>query len=247
MRYILLPLLVVSTIVISITTFDYFNKLILSADISGFGVFLNFLGVVYAVISAFVIFEAGGRFNGINEELSREFIALRNVFSMVKLFKDKRLVQSSKGKIKDYALLLKKKLYVNGPKTKEEVSHKFRALFSILDRIKPKNEMEKVLAGHVVDALRSSANSRSRRLGLIESDTPKLELFLVMFLSISLVFGFFLTRLSNIYLFTILMAIVSMAVSSIMLIIFDLNMPFKGFWNVSSEPIERTLEYLEEK
>ena len=104
MRYVLLPLLVVSTILISMLTFDYFNKLILSSDVSGFGVFLNFLGVVYAVISAFVIFEAGGRFNGINEELSREFIALRNVFSMVKPFKDKRLVQSSKEKIKDYAL-----------------------------------------------------------------------------------------------------------------------------------------------
>lgn len=247
MRYVLLPLFVVSTILISILTFDYFNKLILVADISGFGIFLNFLGVIYAIISAFVIFEAGGRFNGINEELSKEFIALRNIFSMVKLFKDKRLVQFSKEKIKDYAMLLKKKLYVNGPKTREEVSHKFRALFLILDKVKPKNEMEKVLAGHIVDALRSSANSRSRRLGLIESETPQLELFLVIFLSISLVFVFFLTRLSSIYIFTILMAIVSMAVSSIMLIIFDLNMPFKGFWNVSSEPIDRTLEFVEEK
>jgi len=247
MRYVLLPLLVVSTILISMLTFDYFNKLILATDISGLGVFLNFLGVVYAIISAFVIFEAGGRFNGINEELSKEFIALRNVFSMARLFKDKGLVQFSKEKIKDYALSLKKSLYVNGPKAKEEVSHKFRELFSTLDKIKPKNEMEKVLAGHIVDALRSSANSRSRRIGLIESEIPKLELFLVMFLSISLVVGFFLTRLSNIYLFTILMAIVSMAVSFIMLIIFDLNMPFKGFWNVSSEPIDRTLEFLEEK
>ena len=246
MRYALLPLFVVSTILISILTFDYFNKLILSSDISGFGVFLNFLGVVYAIISAFVIFEAGGRFNGINEELSKEFIALRNIFSMVKLLKDRKLLQLSKEKIKDYSLILKKKLYVNGPKTKKEVGEKFRAIFLILDKIKPKNEMEKVLAGHIVDALRSSANSRSRRLGLIESEIPKLELFLVIFLSISLVFGFFLTRLSNIYVFTILMAIVSMAVSSIMLIIFDLNMPFKGFWNVSSEPIDRTLEFIEE-
>ena len=247
MRYALLPLFVVSTILISILTFDYFNTLILNSDISGFGVFLNFLGVVYAVISAFVIFEAGGRFNGINEELSKEFIALRNVFSMVKLLKDRNLLQLSKEKIKDYSLILKKKLYVNGPKTKREVSEKFRAIFLILGKIKPKNELEKVLVGHIVDALRSSANSRSRRLGLIESEIPKLELFLVIFLSISLVFGFFLTRLSNIYIFTILMAIVSMAVSSIMLIIFDLNMPFKGFWNVSSEPIDRTLEFIEEK
>ena len=247
MRYVLLPLLVVSTILISALTFDYFNKLILVADISGFGVFLNFLGVIYAIISAFVIFEAGGRFNGINEELSKEFIALRNVFSMVKLFKEKRLIQFSKEKIKDYALLLKEKLYVNGPKTKEEVSHKFRALFLILDKIKPKGEMKKILAGHIVDAIRSSANSRSKRLGLIESDISKLELFLVIFLSLALLFGFFLTRLSNIYLFTVLMGVVSMAVSFIMLIIFDLNMPFKGFWTISSEPIDHTLEFLEEK
>lgn len=247
MRYLLLSLFVVATILITITTFDYFNKLILAVDISSFGIFLNFLGVVYAIISAFVIFEAGSRFNGINDELSKEFIALRNAFSMVKLMKDKNLIRFSKEKIKDYSLTLKKKLYVNGPKVKEEVGHKFRALFSILDKIKPKNEMEKVLAGHIVDALRSSANSRSKRLGLIESDVPKLELFLVIFLSISLVFGFFLTRINNIYLFTLLMAIISIAVSSIMLIIFDLNMPFKGFWNVSSEPIDRTLEFIEEK
>ena len=247
MRYVLLPLFVILTVLITITTFDYFNKLILVADISGFGIFLNFLGVVYAVISAFVIFEAGGRYNGINEELSKEFMALRNVFSMVKLLKDKKLIQFSKEKLKDYALLLKKKLYVNGPKVKEEVSHKFRALFSILDKVKPKNEMEKVLAGHIVDALRSSANSRSRRLGLIESEIPKLELFLVIFLSIALVIGFFLTRMSNIYIFTLLMSVISIAVSSIMLIIFDLNMPFKGFWSVSSEPIDHTLEFIEEK
>ncbi|MBI2547700.1 MAG: DUF4239 domain-containing protein [Candidatus Aenigmarchaeota archaeon] len=247
MRYILLPLLVVSTILISITTFDYFNKLILSADISGLGVFLNFLGVVYAIISAFVIFDAGGRFNNINEELSKEFMALRNLFSMINVMKDKNLLQFSKEKIKDYALTLKKNLYVNGSKTKKEASKKFRMVFLILEKIKPKSESEKILAGHAIDALRSSANSRSRRIGLIESEIPKLELFLVMFLSMSLVFGFFLVRLSNIYIFTTLMFIISAAVSFIMLIIFDLNMPFKGFWNVSSDPIDRTLEFLEEK
>lgn len=247
MRYVLLPLFVVATILTTITTFDYFNKLILSADISSFSIFLNFLGVVYAIISAFVIFEAGGRFNGINEELSKEFMALRNIFSMVKLIKDRKLIQLTKEKIRGYSLAAKKKLYVNGPKAKKEVSEKFRAIFLILDKIKPKNEMEKVLAGHIVDALRSSANSRSRRLGLIESEIPKLELFLVVFLSIALVFGFFLTRMSNIYLFTILMMIVTTAVSSIMLAIFDMNTPFKGFWNVSSDPIDHTLEFIEEK
>lgn len=237
---------VILVIVISITTFDYFNKLILTADISAVGAFLNFFGVVYAVIAAFVIFEAGGRFTGINEQLSQEFIALRNIFSMVKLLKDKELIQFSREKIRDYSLILKEKLGTNGQKMKEEVSHKFRAIFQILDKIEPKNEIEKILAGHIVDALRSSANARSRRLGLIDSEIPKLELFLILFLSLSLVFGFFLVRFSNIYLFTALMALVSTAVSFIILIIFDLNIPFKGFWNVSSEPIDHTVEFLEE-
>lgn len=246
MKYLLLGALILTTIVVSISTFNYFNKLILATDISGFGVFLNFLGVVYAIIAAFVIFEAGGRFSGINEELSKEFIALRNVFSMVKLMKDKNLIKFSKEKIKDYAMILNKKLYVNGPKTKKEVSEKFRAIFLILGKINPRNETDKILTSHIVDELKSSANSRSRRIGLIESEIPKLELVLVVFLSLSLIFGFFLVRVNNIYLFTALMTIISAAVSFIMLIIFDLNMPFKGFWNVSSEPINRTLEFIEE-
>lgn len=243
-RYVLI-FFVLLVIVISITTFGYFNKLILTADISAFGAFLNFLGVVYAVIAAFVIFEAGGRFTGINEELSKEFMALRNVFSMAKLLKDKELIQFSKERIKDYSLILKEKLYINGPETKRQVSEKFRALFSILEKINPKNEVEKILTGHIVDALRTSANARSQRLGFIDSSIPPLEIFLIVFLSITLVFGFFLMRLSNIYLFTALMAIVSAAVSFIMVIILDLNSPFKGSWTISSQPIDHTIELLE--
>ena len=44
-----------------------------------------------------------------------------------------------------------------------------------------------------------------------------------------------------------MMSVVAAAVSLIMLIVFDLNNPFKGFWSVSSEPIDRTLEFIEEK
>jgi hypothetical protein len=161
-RYVLI-FFVLFVIVISITTFDYFNKLILSADISVLSAVLNFFGVVYAVIAAFVIFEAGNRFTGINEELSQECMALRNIFSMVKLSKNQELIQLSKEKIREYSLLLKEKLYSNGPKLKAELSKKFRAIFSILDKIEPKNEIDKILAGHIVDALRSSANARSRR------------------------------------------------------------------------------------
>jgi hypothetical protein len=54
-------------------------------------------------------------------------------------------------------------------------------------------------------------------------------------------------RFSNLYLFTALVTLVSAAVSFIILIIFDLNTPFKGFWNVSSEPVDRTIEFLEEE
>ena len=244
-RYALI-FLVLFVIVFSITTFGYFNKLIATADISAFSTFLNFFGVVYAVIAAFVIFEAGGRFSGINEALDKECMALRNIFSMVKLSKDTELIRFSKEKIREYALSLKDKLYTNGPKAKEEVSKKFRAIFQTIDKIEPKNEMDKILAGHIVDALRSSANSRAQRLGLIDAEIPMLELLLIMFLSLVLVFGFFVVRVSNVYLFTALMALVSAAVSFIMLIIFDLNKPFKGFWNVSAQPIDHTLEFLEE-
>src|SRR3989344_4921233 len=230
----------------SYLTYKNFPTSNFAADTPSIDIFLNFVGIVYAIISAFVIFDAGSRFNGINEELSKEFIALRNLFSMIKSFKDEELVEFSRSKIKNYSIILKDKLYVNGPQTKKKVSKKFREIFLILDKIEPKNEKEKILLGRILDSLSFSSESRSRRLGLIESRISEIELFLVVFLSISLVLGFFLVRLSNVYLFTALMAIVSTATSFILLIILDMNHPFKGFWTISPEPIECTIEFLEE-
>ncbi|MEX0616578.1 MAG: DUF4239 domain-containing protein [Candidatus Woykebacteria bacterium] len=239
-------ILVILIVIISKATYQSFNNYFLPSDTPSIDIFLNFIGVVYAIISAFVVFEAGSRFNGINEELSKEFIALRNVFSIIKSFNDPELIELCRVKIRNYSVTLKKKLYTNGPKAKKEVSSKFREIFTILDKIEPKNEKEKILLGRVVDSLSSYGNSRSRRLGLIESEISKLELFLVVFLSLSLIVGFFFVRLSNVYLFMSLMAIVSSAVGFILLIIFDMNSPFNGFWTISSEPISRTIEFLEE-
>ena len=240
---------IVANLIMSFYAFDYITGFISSSDVTGVSVFLSVMGVIYAITAAFVIFEAASRIGNLTEEMNKETIALRNTYSLVLLMDDKRLKDHVREKIMSYCTAAKKRLYEDGKGAQKEASQRFRELFSIPGKIsiKGKNiETKKIISSHIIDALRSSANARARRRGLLEASMPQLEIYLILFLSFSIVAGFYFMGIANKFLFMLVILLASTAVSAIMYIISDLANPFKGFWNISPEPYDRTLEFLEE-
>ena len=246
----ILVLFVLGNVAFSFYAFDYISLFISSSDVTGVSVFLSVMGVIYAITAAFVIFEAASRMNSLTEEINKETIALRNLYSFVLLMEDDKLKEYARERIMNYCTAVKKRLYENDDKLKAESSRRFRELFSIPEKIAIKGrnvETKKILAGHIVNSLEASGEARARRRGLLGSSIPPIEIYLIIFLSLAIVTGFYFMGIANKPLFMFVVLVASAAVSAVMYIIFDLSNPFKGFWNISPEPYDRTLKLLEEK
>ena len=211
------------------------------------GTYLQTLGTIYAVLLAFVVFVVWTQFTETRSNLEREANALAD------------LVRSAGGLCaplperitlagRRYADLLLgmewKALATDDPAPLEAGWSLVDELWDMLRGCEPKSETERVYYAEVLARYNELSDARTARIASARTRIP-LPLRVLLYTGAFFTVGSMcLLGVQSAAIHCIMTASMAGAVAHVLVVVEDLDQPFRGYWQVPSEPFERLARQL---
>ena len=129
--------------------------------------------------------------------------------------------------------------------TPETLNDKFLKILVTFEKVEVKNSRDHIFIDNIIDELRISSVSQSNLLALSLEKTPRILWILLLFLSAILIGSFVFLPFESQVLATGIITAMSAAVGLVVVLIFDMDTPFRaGFWNISSKPYLKLKEFM---
>lgn len=215
------------------------------------GNYLQSLGTIYAVLLAFVVFVVWSQYNETSHTVEREADELADVLRFVRLCREparSRMLETAR----DFA---REQIDIEWPSLARgaasvRAGQLLDAFWQALAGAELSNARDEVL---YPEALYAEAISRfneacDARTDLIQSSHARLPVTMWMLVvsgGCSTVASMYLFGLERFWPLAVMTASLAGCVSFVLYVIYDLDNPFAGDWQVSSEPIRLLLEQIE--
>lgn len=226
-----------------IRKYIHHSKLELHNEVAGF--IYAVIGVIYAVLLAFVVVTVWEQFNTAEERVSQEVSHLIDVYRNANAFPDsvKTPIQKS---ITDYMQVMIDKEYdaMSKDTFSGEAKAAYMKIWDLHLKYKPASENEKFWFAETIKELNLLADARRYRIDCIYYGVPPfmwIILFIGAFLTISFSYMFGLKRSASQFIMVFILA----GIICLILILIDaLEHPFAGLIKVSDHPFRVALESL---
>jgi hypothetical protein len=218
------------------------------SDVGGLGAFTTSFGTLYGITTAFVVFEVWGQFNNTVSLVDKEAHSLERLFRLTLYFKDKRLKEEMRSKIREYInLIVKEKFQALGSGERSAATaHAFRQISSVIRSIKSEGTHDSVVFTQIVDHYGKLHDIRSDRVNQSLARLPKL-LKTFLYISSFLAMGTLtIMPFANWYYQVFSVGGLTFIITMIFQVVEDLDNPFKGYWNITTEPFQKSLKHIEE-
>ncbi|MEI6639328.1 MAG: DUF4239 domain-containing protein [Chlorobium sp.] len=209
-------------------------------DVAGF--IYAVVGVIYAVLLAFVVIVEWEMFCDSNSKVQNEVQSLASVFRDIQVFDEpqRSLVQHE---ILNYTNLVIKEEWPLMAKDQysEKALASSRRIFNLVTEVRPANDYQKIWYQDLVSRVNSFCDDRNQRL---EAGKQSIPLFMwdVMLLGAAITIGFsFLFGTEELWAHSIMMAALSAIVTLVLLLVMALDHPFHGIIMVTPEAFEDQL------
>jgi hypothetical protein len=205
-------------------------------DLAAYVFFIQFIGTVYAIITGFVVANVWNKFMTLKSLVRKEAAALSTVLTLAYRFKNRGFERAFEDALHPYLDALLAFLWERrgSPKTLDEGFHR---LMGTLSDATTTDEMDRTVFDKVVDTFRDATMYRSDILSLHSSRIPPVLWLLLLVLSPTLAFGFYLMPFENQVLSTITLTLVATVVALVLGIVYDMENAFtSGFWIVDPSP-----------
>ena len=215
-------------------------------DLSGIGILVSFLGTIYTLIGAFTIVEVWGQFNTVNSLLSKEAKSLTSIWNYIDYLNDKVLDKSMKAALVAYINSTIKNEHDEAAKGIRSIhpSGELLSIYRVLDNISFNDKRDAAVFPLLVTAYEELSSIRSERIDASVARLPGLLKFFFNTLTFILMLGFLLIGFNNTQLYVFSIIAVSCITSATYQIIFDLDNPFDGDWNIEYTPFEHARQYI---
>ncbi len=240
----------VSVFVIALTYAfrNYLNTGSFIADAGGISVFASIYGTLYGIAVALVLLEVLSEFNKTSGLIDREATGLERLFRLTLYFGNNRLTEKMRVCVKKYIDFVIKDNFESlaSGKREKESSKAFREIADVVKNIKIADDRNSVVFHHVVHHYGDLSQTRTDR---ITYSLTRLPVPLKVFLYSTSLFTIFITMVTpfaNMYYGFITTGALVFIISTIFQIIEDLDNPFMGFWNITTEPFKRAWKHIEE-
>lgn len=210
---------------------------ITAADAEGLNTLILLIGSIYAVIFAFVIFVIWGQFSDVENLMIRECNSLNELlrFSATVNADARRTIRHT---VAAYVLqVVRSEWLALGERHRDKSTEKaFSELLDAILRCEPANAKEDVMHQRLIDIGQQAGEHRDERLTKSLTKIPATLIHLVHTLAAALALLMFFYPFHNgvagMCCFLLVAAILFLA----NLVMTDTDNPFKGVYNVSSEP-----------
>jgi hypothetical protein len=243
-KNILLPCIILVIIAWFLRTFigaDYFLK-----DSANFGWFLGVIGTIYTLITAFIIVQVWGQFNGLSALLGKEAKSLCSIWNFTDYLNDDKASTDMKTAIIKYidTVITSEKTEASKCIKSVHPSGEIINILKVIDRVKFDDKRDSSIFPSLINSYEELSSVRMERIEAGVTRIPLLLKLLFIILNIFLGLSFvFLGFVNNgLYYFTVIAGAVTLSLAYFMAD--DLDNPFDGFWNVDFIPLENAKRYI---
>ena len=213
---------------------------ITARDAEGLNTLILLLGSIYAVMYAFVIYVIWGQFTDVEKFVMRECYSLDELlrFSRYVNADSTRAIRRS---LAEYAqAILGSEWQARGTREKDPATENcFITLMTIVIRMVPSNPEEATIHERLIDIAREAGEHRDERITKSLTRIPPTLMGFVNALSIALLVLFFVYPFHHPFAGAACFVLVAAVLILANIVMRDLDNPFNGVYNVSSEPFSR--------
>jgi len=234
-------------------TASYFSRLYLHtdsfiADVGALSAFLSVFGTLYGILAAFVVFEVWNQYNHISELIDKEAQGLERLYRLTLYFRDDHLTAQVKSAIAEYANIIIEGKFEKLAAGLRNVDHglAFRKIADIIRHVEFDDDHDSIVFEQIVEHYGNLGQIRTERMNQSLSRLPVLLKSFIYIASFLALATFVLMPFSNPYYAFLSVFIIGFLQAMIFNIIEDLDNPFLGHWNLTTEPFARALKHIEE-
>lgn len=211
-----------------------------AGDAEGLNTLILLMGSIYAVMYAFVIYVIWGQFTDVEKFVMRECYSLDDLlrFSHYVNADSSRAIRRS---VTEYShAVAHSEWQTLGRHEKDPATEKcFSALMTVVIKNVPANAEEKEIQQRLIDIAREAGEHRDERITKSLTRIPPTLMGFVHALSVALGALVFVYPFRNPWAGTACFALVAAVLILANIVMTDLDNPFNGVYNVSSEPFSR--------
>lgn len=207
------------------------------------GIFISVIGIIYAIIAAFMIVNVWQEYDTLENLLRKETGSLRNVYIFGRHIDSQVADLHLRNRILDYIEIVKE-AYWEETRSPDDIDKKIIEIIDSLKHFKSKNGTDETILNNIYEEVRETSNYRIDIDTLVETKTPAILWMLLIILSVIVFLGFYMVAFEQI-IATMTITMVAAATSVVVIIIYDIDYPFSsGFWQISPEPYEQLEKFL---
>lgn len=250
----LLPILftVAAAILIELIFRQYLGSELEGVQLAVWEVFFSVFGVIYAVITGFLLFDILTSYNSLLYTMRDELNAIQDVRDFVLYIQEQSSVASRiRRNLTKYVDRIVEEewdnMRQNHDPLKADTSPALYQVMHAVNEIKVRDQNDSIAVTHLMDIVANLTTFRTKRWEFASDILSPALKFLMMFLSVVLVVGFILFHVDNIWLDLFMVFAITVATHLVYQVIADLNTPFKGLWSIDKAPFEALRDkFLEE-
>lgn len=203
-------------------------------DVAGF--IYAVIGVIYAVLLAFVVIVEWEMFRDADGKVQEEVQCMASVFRDVEVFDEPQKSLVAKEIVNYTNIVINEEWALMA---KEEASEKavksIRRIFTLVTEIKPANEHQKIWYQEIVTRLNNFYNARNHRVQAAKESIPDF-MWSIMIVGAVITIGFsFLFGTENLWAQSFMVASLAGVITLVLLLIVALDHPYAGIITVTPE------------
>jgi hypothetical protein len=193
------------------------------------GAIFSMIGVVYAVLMAFVVVVVWEQFEAAENIAEREANSIANIYRLSWGLPPNIGVQM-RGDVESYVNVVLEREWpaMEGRKAVPEAEQGLEQIWKTVMAYEPRAPKENAIYGELLPRLADLGNARRLRLLASRQCVPILMWILLIFGGIATVAFTYLFGVENLKMQTVMVTVLTILVSLVMFLIFEINRPFSG-------------------
>ena len=213
-----------------------------SGGLSPWEEFYSVFGMIYAIVSGFLLVEVLNRFNKLSEVVEAELNAISDVRDFL-LYLDGQLEckQSVKKELQEYvhsvATVEWSTMNDDYAVLNSDTSKELYDVMHAVNKVEVNNESDREALHFLMAEMSSITSLRTERISIANQQLPPRLKHLLIYMSVVLVAAFVINAGMEPWIHCFMVASITACVHLLYIVIADLNTPFTGLWTISANPL----------
>jgi hypothetical protein len=206
-------------------------------DSEGLAALVQIIGTLYSVLYAFATYVIWGQFTSVENEILKESGALKDLLVFSNRLKDATREPIVRA-VKIYARAVVETEWsaLSRGEKSEKTDRLFYDVVGSVIGVKPEDDTERMVYERLLDIANQASSHRDERLSLSVKRIPRTLLLFVSLTAGTILLLLLLYPFRNVALGVVAMSITTALLFFAHFVLTDLDNPFEGTWNVSTDP-----------